>query len=99
MLTENCWTWNSAATNFVVFQLKENKNEGNENKIILGDFNCNIDKMQRDGENKTNFIDVILIIPYQNSSWIMDSRIYGEGRTQNPLSLPDTIDLLIEDPG
>ena len=55
--------------------------------------------MQRDGENKTSFIDVILIIPYQNSSWIMDSRIYGEGRTQNPLSLPDTIDLLIEDPG
>ena len=55
--------------------------------------------MQRDGENKTNFIDVILIIPYQNSSWIMDSRIYGKGRTQNPLSLPDTIDLLIEDPG
>ena len=27
----------------------ENKNEGNENKIILGDFNCTMDKMERDG--------------------------------------------------
>ena len=31
----------------------ENKNEGNENKIILGDFNCTMHKMKRDGENKT----------------------------------------------
>ena len=28
----------------------ENKNEGNENKIILGDFHCIMDKMDRDGE-------------------------------------------------
>ena len=27
----------------------ENKNEGNENKIILGDFNCTMDKMDRYG--------------------------------------------------
>ena len=31
----------------------ENKNEGNENKIILGEFNCTIDKMDSDGGNKT----------------------------------------------
>ena len=31
----------------------ENKNEGNENKIILGDFNCTMDKMERDDRNKT----------------------------------------------
>ena len=31
----------------------KNENEGNENKIILGDFNCTIDKMDVDGENKT----------------------------------------------
>ena len=31
----------------------ENKNEGNENKIILGGFNCTMDKMERDGRNKT----------------------------------------------
>ena len=27
----------------------ESKNEGNENKIILGDFNCTMDKMDRYG--------------------------------------------------
>ena len=31
----------------------ENKNEGNENKRIIGDFNCAMDKMERDGRNKT----------------------------------------------
>ena len=31
----------------------ENKNEGNKSKIILGDFNCTMDKMDRDGRNKT----------------------------------------------
>ena len=30
----------------------ENKNNGNENKITLEDFNCIMDKMDRDGENK-----------------------------------------------
>ena len=31
----------------------KNKNEGNENKIILGDFNSTIDKMSRYSGNKT----------------------------------------------
>ena len=31
----------------------QNKNEGNENKIILGDLNCTMDKIDRDDENKT----------------------------------------------
>ena len=31
----------------------ENKNEGNQNKIILRDFNCTNDKMERNGRNKT----------------------------------------------
>ena len=31
----------------------QNKNDGNENKIILGDLNCTMDKKDRDGENKT----------------------------------------------
>ena len=31
----------------------ENKNEGNENKIVLGDFDCIKDEMDRGGENKT----------------------------------------------
>ena len=37
----------------------ENKCEENENKIILGDFNITMDKMDRDGENKRHFIDVV----------------------------------------
>ena len=31
----------------------QNKKEGNENKIIIGDLNCTMDKIDRDGENKT----------------------------------------------
>ena len=31
----------------------ENKCEGNENKIILGDFNITMNKIDRDGRNKT----------------------------------------------
>ena len=71
----------------------ENKNEGNENKIILGDFNCIMDKMERDVEIK-HFIDAVSLLS-QNSSWIMDWKIYGEGRTQIPLRSPATIDLLV----
>ena len=61
-----------------------------------------MDKMGRDDGNKTqsteivkikgnDFIDAIPIIPCQNSSWTMGWRIYGEGRTQVPLSSPATI--------
>ena len=31
----------------------QNKNDWNENKIILGDLNCSMDKIDRDAENKT----------------------------------------------
>ena len=70
----------------------ENKNEGNENKIILGDFNCTMDKMDRHGGNKTQRL-------YRCSSnyvLIMDNvlRIYGEGRTQIPPSSTAMIGLL-----
>ena len=33
--------------------LYKNKNEGNENKIMLGYLNCTMFKIDRDGENKT----------------------------------------------
>ena len=74
------------------------KNKGNENKIILGDFNWR-NKMERDGGNKIDFIDAASIMPCQNSSSIMDSRIYGEGITQISLSSPATVDLLALVPG
>ena len=31
----------------------QNRKVGNENKIILGDLDCTMDKIDRDGENKT----------------------------------------------
>ena len=31
----------------------QNKNEGNEKKIMLGDLNCTMDKIDRNDENKT----------------------------------------------
>ena len=50
----------------------ENKNEENESIIILGDFNCTMDKMDRYGGNKwTGMVDNRL-------------RIYGEERSQIP---------------
>ena len=57
--------------------------------------------MDRDGGNKKNkdFTDAIPIVSYQNSERIMGLRIYGEGRTQIPLSSPATIDSLAQDPG
>ena len=60
----------------------KNKNKRNENKIILGEFTCTMDKMNKDGGNKSKeFIDVVPIMLYKNSLWMMGSRIYGEGRT------------------
>ena len=70
----------------------QNKNEGNENKIMLGDLNCTIDKIDRDGEKKTqrlfrccsNYVCL-------NLTWTMGLRIYGEGRAQIALSSPAKI--------
>ena len=70
----------------------QNKNEGNENKIMLGAVNCTMDKIDRDGENKTqrlyrccsNYALCKLILE-------MGLRIYGEPRTQIPSSSSATI--------
>ena len=67
----------------------ENKNEGNENKLILGDFNCTMDKMDRCGGNKTQKL-YRLCFSY---ALIVDNgmRICGEGKTKIPLSSPAMI--------
>ena len=44
-------------------------------------------------------MDVAPVMPCQNSSWIMCSRIYVEGRSQIRLSSIATIDPLGQDPG
>ena len=59
----------------------ENKNDGNENKIILGDFNCTMDKMERNGRNKTLYkchFNCAL------SKIIVDNRLEGLWRRENP---------------
>ena len=66
----------------------ENKDKGNENKIILEDFNCTM-WIKWTGMVKIKHKDLIgaaPVMPCQNSSWITNLRIYGEGRTQVPLS-------------
>ena len=56
-----------------------------------------MDKMDGDGGNKTQRLtDAILVMPCQNSLWIMGLRIYGEGRIQIPLSSPASIDPLAQ---
>ena len=67
----------------------ENKSEENKKIIILGDFNCTMDKMDRYGGNKTQRF-------YRWCSYYalnVDNglRICGEGRTQIPLSSPTMI--------
>ena len=67
----------------------EIKKEGNENKIILGDFNCTMDKMDRYGGNKTQ--SLYIVCPYYAVNVDNGLRIYGHGRTQIPLSSPTMI--------
>ena len=68
------------------------KNEGNENKIILGDLNCTMDKIDKDSENKTQRL-YRCSSNYALSKLIVDNGLedLGEGRTQIPLSSPATI--------
>ena len=48
----NSWTGGVSLKDCKVYM--ENKNKRNENKIILEDFNCTMEKIDRDGEKKTN---------------------------------------------
>ena len=70
----------------------ENKNRGNENKIILEDLNCTMDKMDRDGENETQRL-CWCCFSYALSKLIviMGLSIFGEGRIQILLSSCATI--------
>ena len=55
----------------------ENKNKGNENKIILEDFNWTMVKMDRDGENKTKTLLAL-------SKLIADKGLEDLWRRENP---------------
>ena len=61
----------------------ENKNEGNEKKTILGDFNCTMDKMDRYGWNKAQRLDgccSINALP----KLIVDNALEDLWRRENP---------------
>ena len=76
----------------IIWTIKENKH-----KIMLRKFNCAVDKIEGMVETKyKDFIDVVPIMHWQNSSWIMGLRIYEEGRTQISLNSPTTIDPLAQ---
>ena len=61
----------------------ENKNEGNENKIMLGNLNCTMDKIDRDGENKTQRIHRCCF-NYALSKLIVDNGFEDLWRRKNP---------------
>ena len=65
----------------------ENKNEGSENKIILGDFNCTMDKMERNGRNKTLYR---CHFNYALSKLIVDNALKDLRRRENPDSSEST---------
>ena len=48
-------------------------------KVIVGDFNFAMVKMDREGGNKTHFIDAVPIIPCQNSPLVMGWGSMGKG--------------------
>lgn len=62
-------------------------NEGNENKIMLGDFNSAVDKIDRNGGNKTHRLCRC------HSDYAMSKLVVGNGfedllRKENPKSSP-----------
>ena len=61
----------------------QNKNEGNENKIMLGDLNCTMDKIERNGENKTQRLHRCCS-NYAPSKLIVDNGIEDLWRRENP---------------
>ena len=61
----------------------ENKNKGKENKIILEDFNCTMDKMDRNGENKTQKL-YWCCSSYALSKLIVDNGLEVLWRRENP---------------
>ena len=61
----------------------QNKNEGNKNKIMLGDLNCTMNKIDRDGENKTQRL-YRCCSNYALPKFIMDNGLKDLWRRGNP---------------
>ena len=61
----------------------QNENEGNKNKIMLRDLNCTMDKIDRDGENKTQRL-YRCCSNYALSKLIVDNGLEDLWRRENP---------------
>ena len=59
------------------------KNKGNENKLILGDFNCTADEMGRDGGTKTQRL-YRCCSNYALPKLIVDNELKDLWRRENP---------------
>ena len=63
----------------------QNKNERNENKIMLGDLNCTMDEIDRDGENKIQRL-YRCCSNYALSKLIVYNGLEDQWRRENPHS-------------
>ena len=63
----------------------QNKNRGSENKVMLGDLNCTMDKIDRDGGNKTQIL-YSCCSNYVLSKLIVDNGFEDLWRRDNPES-------------
>ena len=61
----------------------QNKNEGNEDKIILGDLNCNMGRLDRDGEKKIQRL-YMCYSNYGLSKLMVDNGLEDIWRRKNP---------------
>ena len=61
----------------------QNRNEGNYNKIMLGDVNCTMDKIDRDGGNETQII-FRCCSNFVLSKRTFDNRLEDLWRRENP---------------
>ena len=61
----------------------QNKNKGNENEIMLGGLSCTMDKIDREGENKTQRL-YRCCSNYTLSKLILDNRLEDLWRRENP---------------
>ena len=80
---ENSWLGGAFLKELYAKNYMQNKNEGNENKIIFGDLNCTMDKIDRDGENKTQRL-YRCCSNYALSKLIVDNGLEDLWRRENP---------------
>ena len=81
---ENSWLGGAFLKDYkIICKKKKKKKEGNENKIILGDLNCTMDKIDRGVENKTQTL-CRCCSNYILSKLIVDNRLEDPWRMENP---------------